>query len=210
MGHNGFLNQVESVSHISKYLANKRSDTKSVSFFLSHQDEIYSLYTKLSDKYPLKVPSELALASAKVKVAFEECLKFFEYEYIPNKGDIQTFTDDEITDEDFEYAHLFDDIYVSLDDIVTNDVGERDPLVETMDGGAYEKQEMDDAIYESLYLLTKEDREILIYRFGLAYQDELDIIALAKKYKTSPKEMEKRVNKALINMRAVLSTMIGE
>ena len=205
------LSTLKDVSNINSNLAiNKKNTAQSVSFLNEHNSEISNLYNKLNDGFIMQVPSELVLASAKVKVAFEECLKFFEYEYIPNKGDIEAFTDEEITDEDFDNAEILDSMFVSLSEVVTNQVGERDTLDETIDTGAYEEQEMKDAIYESLNLLSKSERELLMYRFGLDNRDEFDIRQLAKMYHTSNDEMEKRVSKALTNMRAVLSTMIRE
>ena len=177
-------------------------------FVKKNQSKVDALIEEMDSVSVVKLPMELISSAAKIKVAFKEYLRFMDYEYIPNLEDLKDFTGGYIDDEDILNYELHKEMFVSLSEEVVNEAGESDPFIETFDDGSYQEREMKDAIYESLNLLNKQDRDILMYKFGLDDHDELDNKQLATKFHSSLEEMEQKVSNALTNMRSVLETMI--
>ena len=177
-------------------------------FVKKNQSKVDALIEEMDSVSVVKLPMELINSAAKIKVAFKEYLRFMDYEYIPNLEDLKDFTGGYIDDEDILNYELHKEMFVSLSEEVVNEAGESDTFIETFDDGSYQERETKDAIYESLNLLSKQDRDILMYKFGLDDHDELDNKQLATKFHSSLEEMEQKVSNALTNMRSVLETMI--
>ena len=177
-------------------------------FLNKNEDYIEKIYQELKENSVVSIPDEVFRSVARVKAAFLDCLKLFEYEWVPNHEDLIDFTGGAVSDMDIANYESYNQSFTSLNDICVNDMDEKDLLYETIDNGEYEKTDNDDIVYESLNLLSLDEKELLMHRFGLGEYDELDIPDLSKLYAVSEEEIESRVNTALSHMKSVLETMM--
>ncbi len=188
-----------------KHILNK---TLNVSFIQNNQLKINSLFQSLKENCVFCFPDEIYLSVAKIKVAIPEYLKLVEYEAFPNYEDLKDFTGSAINDEDIVNYELFTNHTVFIDDVYTNSLGETEPISETISDESYEKLALDDILYESLNLLPNQEREMLMYRFGLDNYDELNINQLSKLFHMSIAETVKSLGTALKDMKNILNTMM--
>lgn len=187
---------------------NKIDETLCVPFLIKNQKKIEIISSVLKENSLIAFPEEVLLSVAIIRVAFSEYLKFVEHEYTPNFEDLKDFTGDLITDKDIENYFLFNNQFVSMEEVVTNDMGEKDTLDETIDNGDYSRMELEDILYESLYHLDQEEKELLINKFGLDGHDEHDIHQLADIFHISEDEVKRKTTAALNNLRHLMETMM--
>ena len=188
-----------------KHIFNK---ALSVSFYRL-KDNILNHAKTLKDQCPISgMPNDVFLSFAKIEAAFNQYLKYMEYEITPNYDDLKDFTGGAIKDKDIANHLYFKHAFVYLDDICENQYGEAERVLETISDGRYEEVERDDLIYESLNLLSPLDREILTQRFGLLGHDEHSVPELCAHFHLNKNKMTQRLNSALKNMKTIMETMM--
>ena len=203
---------------IAKSDENKIENALRVRFLKSREAEIEAFFNKYKDNTFVPFPDDVIYSAAKVRAALSHYLEETDYEFIPNSEDLIDITGEEVTDEDIANEKLVKEDYVSLDDVIDADgtIYDRDTECdldlmnrdETISDGSYERDEFDDVIYESLYLLHPEEREILSYRFGLYDYDELNVHQISKLFQMSEEEVSEHIDKALAHMKSLMATML--
>ena len=103
---------------------NKIDETLCAPFFIKNQKKIEIICSVLKENSVIAFPEEVLLSVAIIRVAFSEYLKFVEHEYTPNFEDLKDFTGDLITDKDIENYFLFNNQFVSMEEVVPNEMGE--------------------------------------------------------------------------------------
>ena len=207
------------LNDIDKHDADKIQNVLRARFLRDREEQIESFFTSYKDNAFIPFPDEMILSAAKVRAALSHYLEFADYEFIPTHEDLKDITGELITDEDFLNEAAVRDDYLSLDDLLDEqgNVYSRDDDIEGLeltsrdemiDDGSYSRHEFEDSIYEALYLLTNEERELLSYRFGLDGYDELEVCDLAKYFQISESEVERCLNNALSKMKSLIATML--
>ena len=203
---------------LAKSESDKITDSLRVRFLKSKEEMIEALFSKYKERAFVPFPDEVILSAAKVKAALTYYLQEMDYEHIPTNEDLKDITGGMITDEDFLNERLVQDDYLSLDDVIDEegniydrdietdmDVISRD---ETIDDGSYDREQFMDSMYESLYRLVPEERELLMCKFGLGEYEEMDEDALSNHFRISKKDVETRTESALSHMRDLMWTMM--
>lgn len=153
-------------------------------------------------------PRKILYSVAKIQKAYQDYRFFVDYEYVPNYEDLKDFTGGAIGDTDIANYEYYLNSISSLEETTVNEVGEVDTIGETINDGSFDKQEADDILYESLNLLPKEEKTLLMMRFGLSDFEEHSSAELATLYQVTQDEIEKKVANSLNNLHTVMGTMV--
>ena len=145
---------------------------------------------------------------AKVQKAYQDYRFFVDYEYVPNYEDLKDFTGGAIGDTDIANYEYYLYSLSSLEETTINESGEADTFDETIDDCSFDKLEADDILYESLNLLPKEEKTLIMMRFGLSDYEEHSSSELATLFKVSKDEIEEKITNSLNNLCTVIDTMI--
>ena len=162
---------------------------------------------RLQDDSIVALPRHICNSIAKVKCLIIEYIKDTEHRPI-NDNELIDYAEGAINDEDIYNYHTYGQPYVSLSDFVTNDNGEKETLDETISSGQYEQTEMDDILYESLYLIDPKERSLLIDAYGLEDKEKCSLFQLSKMYHLTLDELMEHLSTAYNNLKKVMLTMM--
>ena len=178
------------------------------SFIKANQRLLDKMVEDLEMNNVFGFPRKILYSVAKIQKAYQDYRILVDYEYVPNYEDLKDFTGGAIGDTDIaNYEYYFYSIS-SLDEVAVNEIGEIETFDETIDDCSFAKQETDDILYESLNFLPKEEKTLLMMRFGLSDYEEHSCLELASIYHVTKDEMEERVTNSLNALHTIMDTMM--
>ena len=178
---------------------------------VNNKDASLSVYQKEDDSQKVDeegrlfpVPQNVYDSIKKVEKMREMFALFMEF--APKDiEEVHSLYDDVLTDEDIENYKRYGQHYFSLDKILWESDIEAETYESLVPDDRYEKEEFDDLIYESLYLLNKYERELLMQSFGIGEYSEHSLEELSRIYH---KDVREDYERALFHFKKNIETMM--
>ena len=179
-----------------------RVKDRDVSLDVSHKED--SAIMVDSQEFLLSLPQNIYDSIKKVERMKEEFIRFMEF--VPHDIElVHLLYDDIISDEDMENYKEYGIPYFSIDRPLGDDIHAEETYESLVEDDTYEREDFNDKIYESLNLLNKYDRTLLMQAFGLGEYDEHTMEELSAMYH---KDIEEDYKAALDHFKHHIETML--